>query len=333
MLSAILISTLPFPAEYKSDVRSAMKFMFTEQFSKADSVAERVKSRLPDSPLGYILHMASLEFYMTDWSTDSREREFMAEYDKANQMCRAGIANSSGKEKAKWHMFRGATVGFKALHYARRYYSKTNVLRAMKYAKEALDEFNRAYEMDSTLYDCYLAMGLYDLAISYMQRKVPWLKSEDRRKQGLARLNAAMEHSELFKPLAMMAYVYVYSYDHNPELALQYLRFLKTMYPGSRTLMWLETEVYIENQRWFYGLSSAQALLEEIERSQPECYVNQAEAHIKIALCQFKLGNKEGAAEHMELAQQLLDKEKDPNRAGEVSKVRSKMKDAQKQMK
>ena len=329
----ILISTLPFPEAYKGDVRATMKFMFTEQFSKADSIAQKIKTEMPDSPLGYILHMASLEFYMTDWSTDAPEREFMSEYDAANEMCRKGIHSSSGKEKARWHMFRGAAVGFKAVHYARRYYSKTNVLRALKYAKEALDEFNRAYQLDTTLYDCYLAMGLYDLAMSYMQHKIPWLKGENRRQQGLARLNVAMERSELFKPLAMMAYVYVYSYDHNPDMALQYMRFLKTTYPGSRTLMWLETEVYIENERWFYGLNASKALLEEIEKSQPNCYVNQAEAHLKMGVCLFHLGNRDEAIGHFKTARQLLQQETDPSRAGEVKKVSAKLDDALKQLK
>ena len=326
-------ATLPFPAEYRDDVKAVMKFMFTEDFDHADSVAKQVKSELPDSPLGGILRLASLEFYMTDWSTDERVDEFMSEYDAANEMCRKAIDETEGAEKAKWHMFRGAVVGFKAVHYARRYQEKTNVLRALKYAKEALDEFGRAYDLDSTLYDCYLAMGLYDLAISYMQKKIPWLSSENRKKSGMAKLSIAMEKSDLFKPLAMMAYVYVYMYEDNPDLALQYLGFLKTMYPNSRTLAWLELDVYLENERWYYGQQTAENLLATLEKKQPNCYVNQAEAHIAIARCWYHLGDADDAREHLDLAKALLDKQTDENHAGAVKKIRSKLSDAEKEMK
>ena len=334
MLIVALLMTLPFPDEYRDEVRDVMSLALTERFAKADSVARKVKDDLPDSPLGSLLRMAVLEFKMTDWSTDEGEEDLMAEFDRVNEMTLNVINNERDPAKrAKAHMFRGLALGFKAVHYARRYQEVTNVLRGLKYGKEALDEITRAQELDSTLYDCYLAMGIYDLAISYAQKKVPWVQSENRKKKGMAELALATEKSELFKPVAFLAYVYVYMYEGNPDLAIQYLRFLKTSYPGSRTLMWLETEVYLENERWYYAEESAKALLAEIEKKQPTCYVNQAEVHIYLARTRYHLGDKEGAREHLQKAADLLDKEKDPKRAGAVKKARGKLKDAEKEIK
>lgn len=334
MLVALLFVTLPFPEEYKDEVRDVMSFALTERFSKADSIAKKVKNDLPESPLGSLLRMAVLEFRMTDWSTDEHEGEFMAEFDRVNEMTRKAIKEEKDpKARARAHLFRGFALGFKAVHYAQRYQDKLNVLRGLKYGKEALDEITRAQELDSTLYDCYLAMGIYDLAISYAQKKVPWVQAEDRKKKGMAELAIATEKSELFKPVAFLAYVYVYMYEGNPDLAIQYLKFLKTSYPGSRTLMWLETEVYLENERWFYADEAGRALLAEIEKNQPECYVNQAEAHIYIARARYHLGDKDGAKEHLDKARKLLDDEKDPNRAGAVKKARGKLRDAEGEMK
>ncbi|MGB9590392.1 MAG: hypothetical protein ACPL68_05840, partial [Candidatus Hydrothermia bacterium] len=291
MLLIALLATLPFPDEYRDEVRDVMSLALTEKFTKADSVAKKVKEDLPDSPLGSLLRMAVIEFKMTDWSTDDGEEDFMAEFDRVNEMTKKAIKEEKDpKTKAKAHLFRGFALGFKAVHYARRYQEVTNVLRGLKYGKEALDEITRAQELDSTLYDCYLAMGIYDLAISYAQKKVPWIQSENRKKKGMAELSVATEKSELFKPVAFLAYVYVYMYEGNPDLALQYLKFLKTSYPGSRTLMWLEVEVYLENERWYYAEESGQALLAEVEKRQPTCYVNQAEAHIYLARARYHLG-------------------------------------------
>ncbi len=334
MLVIALLTTLPFPDEYRDEVRDVMSFALTEKFSKADSVARKVKDDLPESPLGSLLRMAVLEFRMIDWSTDEWESDFMAEFDRVNEMTRKSIKEERDtKTRARAHLFRGFALGFKAVHYAQRYQEATNVLRGLKYGKEALDEITRAQELDSTLYDCYLAMGIYDLAISYAQKKVPWVQSENRKKKGMAELAVAAEKSDLFKPVAFLAYVYVYMYEGNPDLALQYLKFLKTSYPNSRTLMWLEAEVYLENKRWYYAEEATKTLLTELENNQPKCYVNQAEAHIYLARTRYGLGDKEGAKEHLEKAAELLEAEKDPNRAGAVKKARGKLKDAEKETK
>ena len=334
MLVIALLTTLPFPEEFRDEVRDVMGLALTEKFTKADSVARKVKDDLPDSPLGSLLRMAVSEFRMIDWSTDEGEDDFMAEFDRVNEMTRKAIKEEKDtKARAKAHLFRGFALGFKAVHYASRYQEVTNVLRGLKYGKEALDEITRAQELDSTLYDCYLAMGIYDLAISYAQKKVPWVQAENRKKKGMAELAIATEKSELFKPVAFLAYVYVYMYEGNPDLAIQYLKFLKTSYPGSRSLMWLETEVYLENERWYYAEESGKTLLAEIEKKQSTCYVNQAEVHIYLARARYHLGDKEGAKEHLQKAADLLDKEGDPKRAGAVKKARGKMKDAEGEMK
>jgi|GEM_PF-1523676 len=334
MLIIALLATLPFPDDYRDEVRDLMSLVLTERFASADSLARKVKNDLPDSPLGSLLRMAVIEFKMTDWSTDEGEDDFMAEFDRANAMTRDVINNEKDPAKrAKAHMFRGFALGFKAVHYARRYQEATNVLRGLKYGKEALDEITRAQELDSTLYDCYLAMGIYDLAISYAQKKVPWIQAENRKKKGMAELALATEKSELFKPVAFLAYVYVYMYEGNPDLAIQYLNFLKSNYPNSRTLMWLEAEVYLENERWYYAEKSSEALLAELEKNQPNCYVNQAEAHIYLARARYHLGDKEGARKHLEGAARLLEAEKDPLRQGAVKKAWGKLKDAEKEIK
>ncbi len=321
----LLLCALPFPEAEAPAVRSAMEALFNGEYEKADSVIEGVRRRMGSHPLPYLLRAARYEMFMSDYSTDRYRDAFLANADSALKAAEALIRQKG--ERAPYLMFKGAALGFRAIYYARRYYSKLNVLRALRDGKAALDLFSKAYQKDTTLYDCYLAMGVYDLAWTYAHQFVPWLRLGSRRDKAFRELNLAAERSDLFRPLALLVLAYAHGLDGNYPQAQTYLRAMRQLYPRSRFVDWAEVFIDTQTKRWTFASEAAKRLAERIKAEQPEAKPNLAEAYIYWARAQLNLGNKARARELAEEAERILRSDSDPWREGERKKVWSKLKE------
>ncbi len=322
---AFLLLRLPFPEAEAPAVRSAMEALFNGDYSRADSVIGGVRERMGWHPLPYLLRAARYEMYMSDFSTDAEREAFFANVDSALKSAEDWLRK--GVDEPAFRMFKGAALGFRAIYYARRYYSKLNVLRALKDGKAALDQFSKAHELDSTLYDCYLAMGVYDLAWTYAHEFVPWLRLGSRREKAFREINLAAERSELFRPLALLVLAYAHGLDGNYSQAQVYLKAMRQLYPRSRFIDWAEVFIDTQTKRWTFAADAARRLVERVRLEQPDAKPNLAEAYIYWARAELELGNRERARELLAEAERILKGDKDPAREGERKKVWSKLKE------
>ena len=310
----LLLATYPFPPDMEDQMDRYIHALLTENYPETERVVGEFRSRLGRHPLVYLLEAARLQFYMVDYFTDSGQSRLFALCDTALQLAR----EMEGEEPALAHMYMGTALGLKAIQYARR----KDVIRTLKYSKEAYDNFARANQEDPELYGCYLALGLYDLAMSYITKYIPWAPSQDRRRKAEERLRLASQRAGLFGPFALIALAYMYAFEGDVPGALRHLSILEGLYPGSRTLLWTKAQACYWGENWGMAYGAYQRVAERVAREQPDCHACRAEALYYMAECAWRLGNPERAKELLAQFWEELDQERSPHRERKVRELR-----------
>ncbi len=241
----MLFATLQ--ARYDSTVISLandiMGFTFSEKYDEAWLLIDRLEQHLPDDPLPHILRAGLDDYWMLDYTSNSLEDEFNAEVDTA-----AKLAEKFKKsDRALYHFYRGIAYAYRATREGR----NRSVFNAVRFGRKALKELRRALKYDSTLYDAYLPIGIFDYALSELPGFIKFfVGNKDKREQGLKEVELAAEKGWLTRTVAKDALAWMLAYHGDYGRALKIARELVQEYPESRTFRWTLVYVLRRTGRW-----------------------------------------------------------------------------------
>ncbi len=260
-------------------VNDILNFTFSEKYDEAWLLIDRLAQKEPGDPLPHILRAGLDDYWMLDYTSNSLEDEFKAEIDTAVRLAE----QFKKTDKARYHFFRGISYAYLATRRGR----NRQVLSALKYGRKALKELKKALKYDSTLYDAYLPIGIFDYALSELPGIVKFfIGKKDKREQGLKEVELASQKGWLTRTAAKDALAWMLAYHGDYSRALKIARELVKMYPHSRSFRWTLVYVLRRMGKWREALDVYNELFYLIA-SDPQ----QSDYNIAVVLYWMTKGN------------------------------------------
>ena len=292
----------------------AMEYGMRERYSQAEALMNGIISDYPDEPIPYILKAALLDLYMADYEVNTREKEFYDLLKTGEKKADAVIksAKSSGdKRRLAWgYFYKGAAIGFKAFRKGR-----SNPASAVTIAWDAVDNLALCLQTDSTIYDAYYPLGMYDYAISELPKSLSWLPfikdKETRKQKGMEELERAWRQGDYTRDLAQFSLTWVYMDEGRIKDAYPLAKDLVARYPESRTFRWLLGSCQRRLGRWAEAEETYSELVYLVLNEQIHRPRNVLLASYWCAQAKFQVGKYEEAIEYANFVLTLLDEMED----------------------
>lgn len=137
--------------------------------------------------------------------------------------------------QAKQYFYRGSALGFLAFYQGQ----NGDWFDAIDNGMQSIDDLEQALTLDSTLYDAWLGIGVYQYWRSTRLKFLFWTPFvEDLREQGIANIRKAAQKSTYSRYMAMHQLVYILLNYGAMDEALLYARELIRKYPKSVFMYW-----------------------------------------------------------------------------------------------
>lgn len=288
-------------------IDKGLGYLYREDYEKAESLFSLICNKAPSMPLGYLFKAVLLDRYMIDFSTDRYEKEYFNLLDTTIYLCNNKLLKERDKKvKALFYFYKGSALSYKATRWAR----KGSLVKALKDAKNAVAQLSLALKMDSTLFDAYLGLGVYDYAMGFLDKYFDWLPFVNNHKEmGIKRVKRAMEKGRFTKTLAKETLIWMYLYNDKPLKALGLAKGLCREYPDTRFSLWTLATCDTSIHRWWDALKTYKSLIPLIEKKQPDCYYCLSLLYYHIAQCYKELGKKGEAYTALERSSEILKRE------------------------
>ncbi|MGH7830411.1 MAG: tetratricopeptide repeat protein, partial [Candidatus Binatia bacterium] len=212
--------------------QAGQTLILNRQYAEAKKLFSDLMAQHPNSPLGSFGLMALYNAQMFenfDFSLDAafepiqrQNKELVDRIDK-------------DKNASAWDNFLcGASSGLRGFYFIR----KDSNLKALGEAKQARRCLERALEKDPRFMDVYLGLGLYDYwtgVFSTRFKLFPIFK--DRRKEGIAQMQKAVQEGAIANDLATVALLFVYQESRNGRQGLPLAATILQKYPHNVILL------------------------------------------------------------------------------------------------
>jgi len=308
VLLTLLVFTYP-DSTLLAWVTRGQHFAYVEQFDSAEVYFQRVIATAPEDPMGYLLMAGLLDLYMLDYSVDTREREFFEYTRQAEARAKAWLKRKprDPREQAWAHFYLGAAASYRALYQGR----KRRFLSALRDGLRAVHELSRAVQLDSTLYDAYLGLGVYDVAMSELPKFLRWLPGVDgsRKKRGLAKIRKAATHGLISKYAALDALAWALAYSGKPWEGIKIAKQLVQEFPASRTFRWTLGFALFRGGRYADAARVYQEILYSTLEDQPGYPYNIAIILYWLARIDYARARYTRSLYWIEVARSLLNRE------------------------
>ncbi len=289
---SLLFALLAISPEAESLLVSGIEASRFEDYAAARKAYAEAQKLAPDDPAPYFLNGALTFIYMVDFATDSLEVKFNNDLDKALKLADEGIKKNG--DNARDYFFIGSVHIFRMVENG----WKRNYIKAMSEGLKAIAPLKRAIELDSTLYDAYLAQGGVDYFSGSVSRYIPWAKGTKTVEKGIKEVKLVYEKGRYFKNAAGQAYSFMLKEEGRAYEALAINEEQCRKYPQSRTFRWGLGELYIDLHKYREAIGLYKKLYEDVLQSQPSCYTNIYQIKLNLAQCYHGLGKRELARKY-----------------------------------
>lgn len=236
--------------ERTEEISAGIDAMYNLRFQEAAAIFDAMIQKRPDDAAGYFFRSEiHLWKYVFDYS-EPDYRKFLLFCDRAIAVAEKRLAERPDDMFAQTIV--GAAYGFRAL---------AN-FRAEQYVKAALDGrscygyLNDAVRKDSTLYDAYLGLGIFQFGVgalpSFLQRVLNLAGIQGNAEEGLRKVRLAAERSLWAKNDAtlFLGLMNVY-YKRDFTQGLEYLRRIQKKYPRNAPALYSlgNVELFVRKPR------------------------------------------------------------------------------------
>jgi len=275
----------PFSFEVDSLILRGMDQTLLCEFDEAMATFQRVIDRCPDHLVGYFYQAAVLQSRMMDYETDLWEGDFYRLIDKAIDTGKKQLKR--GDDNAWTYFYLGSAYSYKGLYQAK----AGSFISGFISAHKGMGYFEKAVEMDSTLYDAYLGLGSYKYWAGRFYKYLkflPWIKDEREKGIGMVTLSVDKGTFSYWAGLNSLAWI-EYDRKRYKEALILFKKGLGK-YPGSRFFQWGVADSYFQLNDFSIAALFYQELLFSILNDSPNNGYNEVVCRFKLALSHFALG-------------------------------------------
>jgi tetratricopeptide (TPR) repeat protein len=284
----VLIASIQFPVMAADWIQKTIDYTINTQFDSAEYL---INERLAygDSSLPVYFYYASiLNSKMTHYENDEELDRFLEILnkiiDEATLFIQVnGLLDDSSK--AKLYFYRGSAYGYLAYVQGK----NGQWLKALDNGMASIDDLEKSVQIDSTLYDAYLGIGVYYYWRSTKLKYMLWLPFvPDMRDEGINQIKLAIEKGRYSAALGMQQLIYILLDYGRFDEAIPYAQKVVELYPKSQFMRWAHAHVYYKKHDYDKAIESYFKLLELIRndsRSNPShwlfCQTRLAEIYFK----------------------------------------------------
>ncbi|HID32377.1 MAG TPA: tetratricopeptide repeat protein [bacterium (Candidatus Stahlbacteria)] len=290
MITALLIAINLNPPDVVTLVTRGLDHAYVEEFDRAEVYFDSVIKSHPDNPAGYFFKSALIELYIMDSYDFEREDEFFALIDTTIKKAKAILK----RERNGWAQFYyAAALVYRAVYegFQRNYWA------TFRHGVKGGAEMMKVIEIDSTVYDAYLGIGVYEYFWATASRYIPILKLFGRWEDGVKKIEIARDSGLYSSVTAINALSWIMTVESKPEIAIALAETLLVRYPKSRTFRWTLARAYLAGERIDDALSLYQELLDYYQNDKN--VTNIAQVNLDIARCLITGGRGEEALKHI----------------------------------
>lgn len=309
-----IILTLPVDSLFweplDSLIAKGLSYAYAEKYREAHLYFDLAIRNYPENPLGYLYKAALLDLYMIDFETDFYEKVFYQYADSAVKKAQElrKKTNLSKDSIAFSYFTEGSAYAYKALRKGR----SKDYISALNYGRKSIELLRKALEYDSTLYDAYLPLGVFEFAMT----KVPgilkvFVPDNYSREEAFRKIELSISHSKYLKTYAENAYTWVLLYDGQADSALKIAERLVEQYPSSRTFRWTLSYCQRKLGKWNDALKNHEVILYLTLRDQPWNYYNTGLSLYYLSLCSYVTGDKRRALFYAKACKEEMEKAPD----------------------
>lgn len=333
IISIIFIITNISNPVFASDwIQQTIDYTINTQFDSAESIIDE-KLASGDSSLAVYFYQASiLNSKMTHYENEDEMDQFLEILnriiDKTTWLINVnGILSDS--IKAKLYFYRGSAYGY--LAYAQG--KNGQWLKALDNGMASIDDLEKSVQIDTTLYDAYLGIGVYYYWRSTKLKYMLWLPFvPDMRDEGIQQIKLAIKKGRYSAALGMQQLIYILLDYGRFDEAIPYAQKVIELYPKSQFMRWAHAHVYYKRHDYDKAIESYFKLFELIEndpKSNPShrlfCQARLAEIYFKQEKYDLAIRYAEKAISHKSVGPV---KEKEKEKLDQASEILKKSREA-----
>lgn len=157
-------------------------------------------------------------------------------------------------------------------------------ISSMRHGMKGVAEYQKALEIDSTIYDAYAGLGIYHYWKGEVTKYFHWLPFvDDERKQGKKELLIATEKGKYLNHVARYSFIWVYfkeeEYDSSIALCEQFL----SRYPYNTIFLRARADILFQQRDWKKSVEEYLNVIELIRRKPNQNTIEIMECLYKLA--------------------------------------------------
>ncbi len=163
-----LSQNVPAQVKFQKQIKNGLNYLYNFNLEKAEEVFSKIKTKNQDHPAGYHYESIINLWHFLDQKKDSDKTEFLNLSDSV--ILKSKDILDEDDQNPFVYFLLGMTYSYRAMIYAR----DVEYLNVLWSTKESYKYLNKALEIDSTYYDAYLGLGLYNFAVSQTPPAWKW---------------------------------------------------------------------------------------------------------------------------------------------------------------
>jgi tetratricopeptide (TPR) repeat protein len=261
-----------------NEMQRALDLSYRGRYDEALGLLQNISERSSDDPASYLLHAAVQEAYMVEYDNYKWEDEFYRFLDTVRGKAKRMLDDPATEGWGRYYL--GAQHSYRAIHQV----YKGSPLSAINDALRARTEFKKAVAVDSTVYDAYLGLGIFDWATARIVSYIPFLS--DKSDEAIGEIEKAIEGGRYSKVAAKSVLSWILILDGRYHEARTIVEELVERYPEGCYFRIALATILLDAREW----KEAEQVLSELlalVADNPEARYQQALAHHGLAQVYF----------------------------------------------
>jgi tetratricopeptide (TPR) repeat protein len=230
------------PRAFKQIIDTGTQMALNQDYGRLIPLFETAVRESSFVPFFAFYLMMAYEAMMIDYETVEWENI----YDSLSLIVENGFKTMLKKDKHNaWaHYYLGSLYVTKAAHELR----FSNYLNFTKSVLKGIRTLKKSVALDSTLYDAYVYLGVYQFAKAEFFDWLPFM--EDDKSEAVEMIETAARKALFSREVAEQILVGLYGHMDRLDKAVEIAEDFKRRYPDNRAIYWLLGNVYLSKKKY-----------------------------------------------------------------------------------
>ncbi len=269
-------------------VMQGIEMVYLHQYSKAEKIFYKIQKSYSENPTGYLFMAALFYLRIVDEESEAEEDYFYENIN--NAISKAEIALAHDENDLYAYFYLGGAYGYLGMYQAR----KKEWISALRNGWEGVLQLKRIVEMDSTFYDAYYGLGVYDYYRSKLMELLWWLPIiTDNREKGIQQLKETMERGIYSRESAACMAGKILNEERRFEESVNITKTMLQKYPDNRIFLWNLGDGYFGIKKYEDSEDCYHRILNQVLEIKDQNRIQEIKVRYVLAQLMAARGNRE----------------------------------------